>query len=122
MDGQQKKKGNYLGTEIDNKWFKRYMKDGMLARGNGSFWLDAGGINFHRLLTRKPLRIKWEEIEDTCIGNWHAGKWLFGFPILKIYFRRNGLNLSAGFFLDNNRKVMEKFCSDLKSRIAKVSP
>mgnify|MGYP001567496802 CR=1 FL=1 len=37
------KKGNYLGTEIDEKWWKRYRSPGFFARGSGEFWM---GVRF----------------------------------------------------------------------------
>ena len=30
-----KRVGAYLGTELDETWWKRYRKDGFFARGNG---------------------------------------------------------------------------------------
>ena len=35
-----RKAGHYFGTEIDDKWWKRYKKGKMLARGKGFYWYD----------------------------------------------------------------------------------
>ncbi len=85
---EDRKKGNYFGTEIDRKWWKRYRRDGLFARGNGSFWLDEAGIRFHKLLTREPFLIPWEEIRGAELGKWHAGRWAMGRPVLKVDFER----------------------------------
>jgi len=111
-----KKKGNYFGTEIDRKWWKRYRKDGLFARGNGRFWLDEEGIRFHKLLTRSPLLIRWEEITGATLGKWHAGRWAAGRPVLKVDFVRGGLNLCAGFYLSSDRQQMQRLADDLTTK------
>ncbi|RLB56368.1 MAG: hypothetical protein DRI34_09245 [Deltaproteobacteria bacterium] len=112
-----KKKGNYIGTEIDRKWWKRYRGESMLARGNGEFWMDEKGIRFHRLLTRIPLLIGWEEMKLASLGKWHAGRWVLGRPVLKIDFERKGQKLCAGFYLSEDWQQMAQLASDLNKRI-----
>lgn len=34
--------GHYLGTEIDEKWWRRYRKNKFLARGNGEYLYGKG--------------------------------------------------------------------------------
>ena len=53
------RKGNYFGTVIDGKWWKRYRASGYFARGNGEFWLDDTGVHFRKLLTKTPSTIGW---------------------------------------------------------------
>ena len=112
-----KKKGSYFGTEIDGKWWKRYKKDGLFARGKGQFWMDEEGIRFHRLLTREPLLIRWGEMTGTRLGKWHAGQWAIGRPILKVEFERSGLHLSAGFYLANDWQGMSALSADLNRKL-----
>ena len=111
------KKGNYFGTEIDGKWWKRYRAPAFFARGNGEFWMDEKGIHFQKLLTKTPLTIRWSEASGASLGKSHAGRWALGRPILKIAFRREGENLSAGFYLSSDWSEMEAFASDLDRRI-----
>jgi hypothetical protein len=80
----KEKTGLYLGTEIDKKWWKRYTKDKLFARGNGKYWHDNQAFYFLRYLTREPITIPFRNIKEFKIGNWHSGKWLFGNPVLKI--------------------------------------
>jgi hypothetical protein len=111
------KKGNYFGTEIDDKWWKRYRAPGFFARGNGDFSMDEDGIHFHRLLTKEPFTIGWREISDATLGKSHAGRWAMGRPVLKIGFSRDGSNLVAGFYLSSSWPEMEQLAADLRTKI-----
>ena len=110
------KKGNYFGTEIHHKWWKRYRNSRFFARGNGEFWMDESGIQFRKLLTKSPLLIPWDEITDASLGKWHAGRWGGGRPILQVNFERDGQRLRAGFLLSRDWGEMESLASDLRKR------
>lgn len=118
---QQRKKGNYFGTEIDRAWYKRFRDDGFFARGNGELWLEQDGLCFLRLLTRKPLRVGWEEMTGVRLGKWHAGRWAAGRPVLKVDFHRHGRELTAGFLLSSSWPEMEAFSVDLGRKIESVN-
>lgn len=108
------KKGHYLGTEIDEKWWKRYSKNKFLARGNGEYWYDGDSFYFHRLLTKKPISIPLRNIEDYKLGTWHAGRWGAGQKILKIIWRNNNQKLSSGFLISKDLTEIEELIADLK--------
>jgi hypothetical protein len=117
------KKGNYLGTEIDGVWCKRYRAAGFFARGSGEFWMDETGISFRRLLTEAPLTIPWGAITGSSLGSWHAGQWILGRPILKIEFQRDDRRLCAGFCLSRTKdraewQRMEQLVADLERKLA----
>ena len=117
------KKGNYLGTEVDETWWKRYRGAGFFARGSGEFWMDETGICFRRLLTGSPLAIAWAEMTGAKLATWHAGQWVLGRPIPKVAFVRDGRHLSAGFCFSRgkdrgDRQWMEELVDDLNLRIA----
>jgi hypothetical protein len=114
---EQKKRGNYFGTEVDHRWYRRFRKDGMFARGSGVFWLGEPGLFFLRTLTSGPIHIPWTEMTGARLGTWHAGKWAAGRPILKIEFRRHDLDLSAGFLLSTDWDRMRALADDLHHRI-----
>ena len=99
-----KGKGLYLGTEIDEKWWKRYKKNKMFARGNGEYWFDEEGIYFRRYLTKTPIFIAYNDMQEIKLGKWHAGQWGMSIPIIKILWSRDGLNLSSGFILSKNKE------------------
>ncbi|MBW2701628.1 MAG: hypothetical protein JRF33_12500 [Deltaproteobacteria bacterium] len=115
----EKKKGNYFGTEIDRKWWKRFRKDGLFARGNGDFWMDEEGIRFHRKMTKTPFLLTWAELSGAELGRWHAGRWGGRRPLLKLDFERDGKILCAGFYLAADWVQMESLAKDLDAKIRK---
>jgi len=113
-----KKQGNYFGTEIDGRWWKRYRAPAFFARGNGELWLDEEGLHFLKKLTKAPLTITWAEGTGASLGKSHAGRWALGRPVLKVAFRRDDLDLSAGFYLSSDWSEMEQFAADLTRRFS----
>ena len=111
-----KKKGNYFGTEIGGRWWKRYRAPAFFARGNGELWFDEEGLHFLKTLTKSPLTITWAEGTAAELGKWHAGRWALGRPVLKVAFRRNDLELVAGFYLSSDWPEMEQLAADLAGR------
>ena len=85
MQSTGKKRGHYLGTEINEKWWKRYTKNKMLARGNGVFSYNQDSIKFLRKLTTSPIEINFNEIVDIKTGKWHSGQWGAGRKIISFY-------------------------------------
>lgn len=110
-------KGHYFGTEINEKWWKRYSNNKMLARGKGNFWYDNTSFSFLRLLTKDAISILFEDIVEFKIGKWHAGQWGAGKPILKIVWLRNNQRLSSGFMIDNDEKNVIDLINRLKVQI-----
>ena len=92
------KSGYYYGTEIDEKWWKRYKKPTYFMRGNGEYWLDEKGIYFKRFMTQKPLMIPFDKIRELKSGWFHAGKVGIGKIATKIIWDNNGVLLSSGFY------------------------
>ena len=109
-------KGHYLGTEIDEKWWKRYRKDKMFARGNGEYWFDDAALYFRRYLTKQPIRIQFEKVFQVKIGKSHAGRWLFRPRVLKLIWKHNDLKLSSGFVLFKTSQETEAISQDIKQR------
>lgn len=60
----EKRRGHYLGTEIDGKWWRRYRKDGFLARGLGEYWIKNSFLYFHRYLTVAPIVIPLCDVSE----------------------------------------------------------
>jgi hypothetical protein len=85
---EERKKGLYLGTEVVGKrWFKRYLKDKLFARGNGVYWTK------------------------------HAGRWAMGNLIVKIIWRKHELTLSSGFFVSKKGEDAMILRAELERRI-----
>jgi len=113
----EKRAGHYVGTEIDERWWRRYSENGFLARGNGTYWFGRDGLNFHRYLTSEPLVIPYSQIENISTGTWHAGRWNLGWPIVKLHWERNGLRLSSGFVVAKDQAETEEFIVELMHRL-----
>ena len=80
--------GNYFGTEIDEKWWKRYSKNKLLTRGNGLFWCDTQSIHFLRYLTKEPISIPLANVIEFKTGKWHAGRWGGNNKLLKVVWKK----------------------------------
>ncbi len=115
-DSSNRRKGHYLGTEIDEKWWKRYKKDKFFARGNGEYWIDETALYFRRYLTKDPVVIPFAKIIEVKIGESHAGRWLLGPRVLKLIWEKDGMKLSSGFIISRNQQETEAIMADLKRR------
>ena len=111
----EKRTGFNFGTEVDGKWYKRYMGKGMVLRGLGKYWLDDHGLYFLRHLTTRPLFIPFSEIKDVRRGEWHSGRWGQGNVVIKIIW---GDGLSSGFILGKDKDEAGEIIKDLQSRIS----
>jgi hypothetical protein len=117
-DSSNRRKGHYLGTEIDEKWWKRYRKDKFFARGNGEYWFDDTALYFRRYLTRHPIVVPFAKVVKVKIGKSHAGRWLLGARVLKLIWEKDGMRLSSGFIVSRNQQETEAVTADLKRRLS----
>lgn len=99
------KSGYYYGTEINQKWWKRYKEPTYFMRGNGEYWLDEKGIYFRRFMTQEPLMIPFNKIENIKSGWFHAGKVGIGKTVTKIIWENKGVQLSSGFNFGTNSEI-----------------
>jgi hypothetical protein len=109
-----RKRGHYLGTEIDERWWHRYTRDGLLARGMGEYWYDDQAFYFLRHLSRVPVVIPFVKMEGLKVGTWHAGRWAWGRPIVKLLWIHRGRSLSSGFVLSASMPEVEQLIEDLR--------
>jgi hypothetical protein len=110
--------GHYLGTEIDEKWWKRYRKNKFLARGKGEYWIKQETLYFHRYLTKQPIEISFAKLADVKIGKSHAGQWLLRSPVLKLIWENDGMKLSSGFIFSRNKEETEALMAEFKRFLA----
>jgi hypothetical protein len=115
-------KGAYIGTEIDEKWWKRYRKDKFFARGNGKYWLDQNGFCFRRYLTKRPICVPFERTEGIKLGKWHAGRWCGGLLVVKILWKKDGQSLSSGFVVSKSEVDTNNLKAELERRIGRTGP
>ena len=119
-DNPHHHRGPYLGTVIDDKWWKRYKKNKLFARGNGKYWYDGDSFYFLRYLTKQPIHIPLSRIVRFEIGKSHAGRWLFRQNVLKLIWEKDGRLLSSGFIVAKDRQETEAVMGALK-RLAPTS-
>ena len=110
-------RGTYFGTEVDDAWWRRYLRRGFFARGLGELWLDDAGLHFRKAITNTLLSITWDEATGAELANWHCGRWALGRPVLKVHFQRSHKSLVAGFVLSPDWDEMQVFLNDLLQRI-----
>jgi hypothetical protein len=113
-----KRRGHYLGTEIGEKWWKRYTKDGLFARGNGEYWVDDEAFYFLRYLTQDPIVIPFDKIEELKVGTWHAGRWAWGNLIVKFLWSHRGQSLSSGFILSYQKPEVQRLVDEIGQRVS----
>jgi hypothetical protein len=113
----ERKPGHYLGTEVDDRWWRRYKRDGFFARGNGNYWLEEDHLCFLRYLASEQLCIHFDEIENITTGTWHAGRWNLGRPIVKLHWIRDGVQLTSGFVVGSDEDETEAFIIALMKRV-----
>jgi hypothetical protein len=114
---QWARRGHYLGTEVDGKWWRRYRGGGFFARGNGTYWADSEAFHFLRYLTRTPLVIPFARVSSVETGARHAGRWCMGIPIVKIVWEDGVHRLSSGFVVSREGREIDGVVSELRSRI-----
>lgn len=110
------KNGYYYGTTKGKSWWRRYTKDGWLARGNSEIWVDGNGVHFQRYLTKEIKSISLNDIIEITTGKWHAGKWM-GTPIIKIAWRKQNLELVSGFAVSWSNDGTSKWIKTLNDVI-----
>lgn len=109
--------GHYLGTEVDEKWFKHCTGDGLLMRGNGAYWHDEAAFCFQRYSTEEPIVIPFDAIIDIKLGTWHSGRWAYGNFILKLVWERDGQRLGSGFIVGDRPEDAEETKDELERAI-----
>ena len=112
-----KQKGHYFGTEINEKWWRRYTKHHLFARGTGEYWFDDQDFYFRRYLTKTPIVLHYRDIIELKTGHWHAGKWGGKHPIIKFIWEKDGIRLSSGFKLSNNDAITGQLLEQFRTCI-----
>jgi hypothetical protein len=114
----EKKQGYYAGTEVEEKWWRRYTRAPLFARGNGEYWYDEQSFHFRRYLTRDPLVIPFQSVSAVQVGRWHCGRWVWGAPIVKLIWENDGLSLSSGFVLSRSESQTRQVLEEIERRLS----
>ena len=116
-----RRRGTYLGTEVDEKWWKRYTRGGYFARGSGEYWFDEEAFYFRRYLTQDPIAIPFAKARAAKAGTWHAGQWFWGKQIVKLLWEDQGQSLSSGFVLSYQKDEALRLLDELRKRLSPSS-
>ena len=99
------RRGAYVGTERDGRWWKRALGDGLFVRGLGSYAIDDLGFVFRRIGVQREIVIPFAKMRAVRIGRWHAGRWGARQPIIKIDWEQDGRDLSSGFVIPDRAEA-----------------
>jgi len=95
MNAIQKKRGQYLGTRVEHKWWRRYSKGGFLTRGIGEYWIKDGSLFFQHRARQKPIRLPLHSLAEIKVCP--CKRRTSGIPIIKLVWEKDGRWLSSGF-------------------------
>jgi len=103
MNAIQKRSGQYLGTKIEHKWWRRYSKGGFSTRGIGEYWIKDGSLFFQQHTKRNPIHLPLQSLIEIkiCPCKNKTG----GMPVIKLVWENDGYWLSSSFILSG---IMEK--------------
>jgi hypothetical protein len=114
----EKTRGYYAGTEVAGRWWWPYAKVPFFARGNGEYWYDEQSFQFRRYLTQNPLVIPFRCVSEVQVGRWHAGRWAWGAPMVKLIWEHDGRSLSSGFVLSRNESQARQVLEEIERRLS----
>jgi len=97
------------------------MRDGFFARGSGEYWYDEQSFYFRRYLTRDPIVIPLLRVREVQLGRWHAGRWAWGTPVVKLIWKKDDRALSSGFVLSMDESRTRHVVEDLERRLSPSS-
>lgn len=95
MNAMKKRSGQYLGTKIEDKWWRRYTKGGFFTRGKGKYWIKDGSLFFQHHAGQMPIRLPLCNLIEIEVRPSQA----WGVSVLKLVWLKDGNRLSSSFAL-----------------------
>jgi len=115
MNAIQKKRGQYLGTRIGHKWWRRYSKGGFFTRGIGEYWIKDGSLYFQHHNKQKPIALPLGSIVEIklcpCSKRIQIGR----IPIIKLVWKKNDTWLTSGFALSGSMEETNSLLASLRA-------
>lgn len=115
MNAVRKNRGQYLGTEIDHKWWRRYSKGGFFTRGIGEYWIKDGSLYFQHYSRQKPFRLPIQDIVEIALCPWERRTRSGWTPIIKLIWQKDGRWLSSVFALSGNLDEASGLVANLRA-------
>jgi len=117
MSATQKKRGHYLGTEIDHKWWRRYSKEGFYTRGSGEYWINDGFLFFQHHSKQTPIRLPLRNIVEIVYCPSKRKTRSDGTPLIKLIWQKEGKWLSSVFALYGSPEETSGLLASLRAGI-----
>jgi len=99
MNTIQKKRGQYLGTEIDHKWWQCYSEGGFFTRGIGEYWIKDGTFYFQHQVRQKPIKLPLQDIVEIALHPCNRRTHIGVMQIIELIWQKDDLWLSSSFAL-----------------------
>lgn len=96
---------NYMGTELDGRWWKPYRGGGFFVKGLGEGRIEGDALVFMRALGKTPFRIPLSRIETVVTGSWHRGQYGGKDRVVKVSWNDNGHRLVSGFAFKSKERA-----------------
>ena len=117
MNVIQKKRGQYLGTRIDHKWWRRYSEGGFFARGNGEYWIKDGSLFFQHQAQQEPIRLPLQNIVEIVLCPCKKRFRMGTKPVIKVVWQKGDRWLSSGFALSEGIEAASGLLASLRAAI-----
>jgi hypothetical protein len=113
MNAIQKKCGQYLGTRVEHKWWRRYTEGGFFSRGTGEYWIKDGSLFFEHHASQQTISLPLHKLSEikVCPCRGRAG----GIPIIKLVWEKDGRWLSSSFILSGLVDKSSNLLTSLRS-------
>ena len=115
MNAIQKKRGQYLGTKIGHKWWRRYSKGGFFTRGIGDYWIKDGSLFFQHHSKQKPIALPLHSIVEIKLCPCNKRIRIGNTPIIKLVWKMNDKWLTSGFALSANMEETSRLLASLRA-------
>jgi hypothetical protein len=117
MNATQKKRGQYLGTKIDHKWWRCYTKEGFFTRGIGEYWIKDGSLFFQHRAQQKPICLPIQNIVEIVLCPCKKRFRIGTKPVIKLVWKKGDHWLSSSFALSDGREETSGFLAGLRAGI-----
>ena len=117
MNAIRKNRGQYLGTEIDHKWWRRYSKGGFFTRGKGEYWVKDGFLFFQHKTRQNPIRLPLQDIVEIILYPCRQRFRLGNKSVIKLVWQKDGRWLSSGFALSGDSEETSGLMACLRAGV-----
>jgi hypothetical protein len=115
MNTIQKKPSQYLGTEIDHKWWRRYSKGGFSTRGIGEYWIKDGSLFFQHRARQKPICFPLQNIVEVILCPCKQRFRIGNKPVIKLVWQMGNRWLSSGFALSEGMEEASGLLASMRA-------